>query len=62
MPGSAPQAGLDMHELWETRFSLLDDRDTGGRRTPEAMAAKDEIIQGIEETRQSVIKVLRSLE
>jgi len=62
MPGSAPQAGLDMFELWETRFSLLDDRDTGGRRTPEAMAAKDEIVQGIEETRQSVIKVLRSLE
>lgn len=62
MPASAPQAGLAMYDLWETRFSLLDDRDAAGRRTPEAIAAKDEIIQGIEETRQSVIKVLRSLE
>lgn len=62
MPGNAPQSGLAMYELWESRFSMLDDRDAGGHRTPEAMTAKDEIIQGIEETRQSIIKVLRSLE
>ncbi|MBT8062926.1 MAG: hypothetical protein HKO64_03770 [Xanthomonadales bacterium] len=62
MPGTAPEAGLAIYQLWESRFSQLDDRDSQGRRTPQAMEAKDEIIQGIEDTRTAVIRVLRSLE
>lgn len=62
MPGTAPRAGLTLFELWESRFRLLDDRDAQGRRTEEAMAARNEIFQGIDETRTAVINVLRSLE
>lgn len=62
MPPPAPGAGQELHRLWNRHFGALDDLDSNGGHSPSSRTAEQELTGAIEETREAVVEVLKSLE
>ena len=62
MPAPGPEAGKDLHELWNSQVNFLDEISGGGQHSKRATAAEQELGNAINATRKAIIKVLKSLE
>lgn len=62
MPDPAPDSGKMLHQTWVDNFGALDDVNAQGRHTSKSREAKESIAMAIEETRQTVLAVIQSLE
>lgn len=62
MPGSAPGAGEMLRKTWIDHFDSLDDVNAQGRRTEMSVKAKDAIDDAIQESRETVLAVIESLD
>jgi hypothetical protein len=62
MPEPAPATGKMLHQTWVDNFDALDNVNAEGRHTSESREAEAAISGAIEETREAVLAVIRSLE
>jgi hypothetical protein len=62
MPVPGPAAGEALHQIWLQRFGDLDQVDDQQRHTAEAVRAERELSKAIQQTRNAVLSVLRSLD
>lgn len=62
MPEPGPAAGEALHSLWHENVSLLSETTIDGRHTSEASLAERELSEAINESRQAILTILRSLE
>ncbi len=62
MPEPGPSAGEALHQIWLQRFGDLDQLDDEQRHTTEATNAERELSKAIQQTRDAVLGVLRSLD
>jgi hypothetical protein len=62
MPEPGPAAGEALHQIWLRRFGDLDQIDDQQRHTAEAVRAERELSKAIQQTRNAVLSVLRSLD
>ena len=62
MPGSAPEAGQSMHELWHMHVNELPKLSNAGEHTGAATRAERELTAAINDSRMAVVEVLQGLE
>ena len=62
MPGSAPEAGQSMHELWHMHVNELPRLTPAGEHTEAATRAERELTAAINDSRMAVVEVLQGLE
>ncbi len=62
MPAPAPEAGVNLHQLWLKQFGSLDELDSNGKHSAAATEAERDLTQAIRHSREAVLKVLESLE
>ena len=62
MPEPAPRVGQELHELWRTNFNFLNEISVEGKHMKRATQAERGLTLAINDTRETVVMVLRSLE
>lgn len=62
MPQPAPDAGQRMFVAWQKHFGVLEELDSEGNHTKRARRAEEALTEAINQTRQAVFVVIRSLE
>lgn len=62
MPSPAPQAGVNLHQLWLEQFVSLDELDSTGKHSAEATEAEQNLTRAIRLAREAVLGVLEDLE
>ena len=62
MPSPGPEAGRDLHNLWNEHINFLDELSADGTHSDRATRAEKEMTDAINATRKAIIMVLRSLE
>ena len=62
MPAPGPEAGKDLHGLWNSHVNFLDEISTGGQHSKRATTAEQELGNAINASRKAIIKVLKSPE
>lgn len=62
MPQPGPSAGEALHRVWLKRFADLDQLDDERRHTPAANQAEHELTEAIQQTRVTVLELLRDLD
>jgi len=62
MPEPAPTAGRELHKLWNAHVNALSRLDADNQHTQAAGKAENELSRVIEDTRMTIVAVLKSLE
>jgi hypothetical protein len=62
MPEPAPAAGRELHQLWNEHVNALARLNADNQHTTAAGKAENELSRAIEDTRMTIVAVLKSLE
>ena len=62
MPAPAPQAGVNLHQLWLEQFVSLDELDSTGKHSAAATEAEQDLTRAIRLAREAVLGVLEGLD
>ena len=62
MPAPAPAAGRKLHDTWHSAVSILGELDPDGEYTARSRSMERELTAAINDTREAVLAVLKSLE